>query len=150
MLHAVPSELFEFMAPYPHEVLETMLAIRKVVLVAAPDATEILVDATNAVAFGYTYTHSYVQGFIHIAAYSKHVNLGFNQGTSLTDPEGRLTGVGTRVRHVSLATASASADPYLRDLIEEAERNAFRPTKTLEPKQIVTVMKGARRRPRSL
>ena len=149
MAHAVPAELFEFMAPYPREVFETMLAAREVVLGAAPDATEILVDATYAVAISYTYTHSYVQGFIHIAAYSKHANLGFNHGTSLTDPEGRLTGTGTNVRHVSLRSPEDADDPYLSRLIAEAERTAFRPATPVEPRQIVKVMKGARRRPSS-
>jgi hypothetical protein len=42
------------------------------------------------------------QGFIHIAAYPNHVNLGFNQGASLEDPDSLLLGHGSHIRHIKI------------------------------------------------
>lgn len=147
MARGVPGEFFEFMTPYPRHIVDTMLAAREAVLNAAPSCTEMLYDATYAVALGYTYTHSHVQGFIHIAAYSRYANLGFNYGSELDDPERRLIGKGSRVRHVSLGAPAQVEDAYVLRLIGQAERQAIRPPEPLEALQIVRTMRGAKHRP---
>lgn len=147
MSRPVPDELFEFMAPYAPHILELMLAVRERVLEVAPQATEILYDATYTVVFAYSYTHSHVQGFIHISVFAKHVNLGFNYGIDLDDPEGRLRGDGSQVRHVQIKSLEDADDPYYLNLIRDAEKKGIRPEEPLEPIQIVKVMKGAKRRP---
>jgi hypothetical protein len=147
MLRQPPSELFEFMTPYAPAVLELMLAMRDRVLSIAPTCTEILYDATYTVVLGYTYTHSHVQGFAHIPAYSSHVDLGFPYGVDLDDAEKRLVGTGSRVRHVKIRSLADLDDPYTLALLADAERKAIRPAEPLEPRQIVKVMKGPKHRP---
>ena len=40
--------------------------------------------------------------FAYVDAFSAHVNIGFFQGASLSDPAGLLQGAGKRMRHVKL------------------------------------------------
>ncbi|MGH8103413.1 MAG: hypothetical protein ACREJQ_02700 [bacterium] len=144
-----PAQLLEFLAPYPLEVKKLFLATRKTVFEYTPRATEVVVDAANAVATGCTFTHSSTQGFIHIAAYSTNVNLGFNFGAELSDPKQLLLGEGTKVRHISIRSLDDLNDLYLHGLIRQAVAKAYRPRPPLTPTTIVKVMKGRRRRPTS-
>ena len=54
-----PPELIRFLSAYPAPVAELFLKVRAVVLAAAPTANEIIVDAYNAVATGYTFTERF-------------------------------------------------------------------------------------------
>lgn len=56
---------------------------------------------------------------LYLADYSKHVNLGFNRGAHLADPEGLLEGTGKNLRHVKIR-AKADLSPALASLVREA------------------------------
>src|SRR5688500_8212534 len=58
--------------------------------------------------------------FAYVAAFSAHVNIGFYQGASLTDPEGLLYGGGKRMRHVKLKWGQPVNEAALGALIEAA------------------------------
>lgn len=142
-----PPEMMEFLQPYSKDIQALYIATREMVARHAPDATETLWDAISTVATGPTYTHSHMQGFIHIGAYKNHVNLGFNWGIHLDDPEGRLIGSGKQIRHVSIRTTADLEDPYILGLVRQAEEKAFRPNPPIEPTTIVRIMNGPKRRP---
>jgi hypothetical protein len=142
-----PAELFEFLAPYSSSIRELFLGARELVYEVAADATESVNDAPYTVSTNYTYTHSYVLGFLHIAAAQKHVNIGFDYGVDLTDPERRLLGDGKRVRHISLRAMKDLKEPYLHDLIRQAQARAHRPPEPREPQTIILRMNGSKRRP---
>jgi hypothetical protein len=97
----VPRKLREFLAPFADDIREVALALRKRVLASMPDAHEVVWDATNAVSLVYTPSDNWQDGVVHVATYAKRVNLGFNDGASLPDPLGVLSGTGIRIRHVS-------------------------------------------------
>ncbi len=86
----------------------------------APEAVESIYDAYNAVAIGFSFTGRLKDGFIHIATYSRHVNLGFNHGASLPDPEGVLRGTGTSVRHIRIEKGEDSKREFLGEYIRAA------------------------------
>lgn len=65
---------------------ELALAVRKLVLEEAPEASELIYDAYNAVASGYSFTGRPSDAFIHVAVYAKWVNFGFDRGSSPEDP----------------------------------------------------------------
>lgn len=101
----VPRELHEFLAPFPDQVAETALALRDRVLAVVPRAHEIVWDATNAVSIVHSASPRWrTDAITHVAVYAKHVNLGFNDGATLPDPLGVLTGSGARIRHVTFRT----------------------------------------------
>jgi hypothetical protein len=64
--------------------------------------------------------------FIHIVAYEKHVNLGFNQGSTLPDPHRLIAGTGKKIRHIRIASNEDLKRP-LRAYIRAAVRQAIRP-----------------------
>jgi hypothetical protein len=49
-----------------------------------------------------------------------HVNLGFHQGASLSDPEGLLEGEGKQMRHIKIRSLNDLMNPAIRAYIQEA------------------------------
>jgi hypothetical protein len=141
-----PLELFEWLQPYSEEVQDLFMTARDFAVARAPDANEFVVDSTNAVAMGLGYTRKFMDNFIHIAAYAKYVNLGFDYGINLDDPERRLVGNGARVRHLRLTTTEDLADPYIVNLFEQAHANAVRPAAALPRTTMLMPYKGTNKR----
>lgn len=124
MSRAEPPELAQFLAPFPEGVVGIVRAMRARVLVAMPNAHEVVWDATNAVSLVFTPSSRWQDGICHIAAYARHVNLGFNDGASLEDPLGILDGTGARIRHVSLHTLADVGAPWVSEYLRAAMANA--------------------------
>ena len=146
MRRPVPPELTQFLAPFPPVVTATALELRKRVLSVMPKAHETVWDAINAVSLAYSDTERGT-GFCHVAVYSKHVNLGFNEGASMPDPLGSLAGSGTHIRHVTFRepadTKAMWIDGYLRAAIDVVGL-----TSTMGDRgTTIRVMQGKKRRP---
>lgn len=58
--------------------------------------------------------------FCYIGAHDAHVNLGFNYGADLPDPEGLLQGTGKKFRHIKITQTAQVKQAGLRRLIEAA------------------------------
>jgi hypothetical protein len=58
--------------------------------------------------------------FSYVNVFTSHVNVGFFQGAALADPAQLLQGNGKFMRHVKLASGTATNDAALRKLIETA------------------------------
>ena len=58
--------------------------------------------------------------FCYIGAFRNHVNLGFNYGADLPDPQELLEGSGKRFRHIKIRSIGDIKRPSLRRLIEAA------------------------------
>ena len=97
----VPPELPGYLGPFPDDVAEIVHLLRERVLTVMPNAHEVVWDATNAVSLVYAPSTRWQDGICHIAVYSEHVNLGFNDGASLPDPWHVLRGTGRRIRHAT-------------------------------------------------
>ena len=119
-------EYLAFLKPFPPEIVQTALAIREMVLRAAPGCTELIYDAYNAVTSGYTYGRP-SDAFIHIPVYAKWVNLGFHRGSQLKDPEKLLQGTGRWVRHIRINSPDDLKRPAIRALVKAAVENAPMP-----------------------
>ena len=59
--------------------------------------------------------------YAYIAAYDRHLNLGFNRGAHLPD-EGLLEGTGKSFRKLTVASVDVLADPRLRRLLRTARQ----------------------------
>lgn len=119
-------EYLEFLSAYEPGITALALAVRELVLTEAPDAVELLYDAYSAVSAGYSFTGRPSDAFIHIAAYAGWVNLGFNHGAGLDDPDGKLQGTGRQVRHIRIASVADTRKQVVRAFVKAAIRQAPR------------------------
>jgi len=126
------------------------LATRKAVLSEAPGANELVYDAYNAVTCAYSFTERLKEAFCHVAAYRSHVNLGFNRGASLADPDRLLQGTGARIRHLRISELADLDRPavarLVRAAIERGRATAAAPS--AKGRSIVQAVSARRRRPR--
>lgn len=98
--------------------------VRSTVLRVYPDGNELLYQ-THALSSVYSVSRQLKHAFCHIAVYGQHLNLGFNSGTELEDPAGLLTGTGSRIRHVPIASPENLENAELVALIEQAVAHAL-------------------------
>jgi hypothetical protein len=103
-----PPELIlrQLLRDRPDEITDIALAARQLVLKCAGDCCEMIYEV-YCISDAFSFTGKLGQAFIHIASYGRHVNLGFNRGTELDDPHGRLCGNGKLMRHVRLESLKA-------------------------------------------
>ncbi len=113
-----------FLEPFPESVRETALWLREFVWDLFPDSNELIYDNYNALAIGFSPSDRAGDAFCHIAVYSKHVNFGFNRGSELADPEKRLTGSGSLVRHLRVDDKSDFPRAYVKKLLKQAEKSS--------------------------
>jgi hypothetical protein len=141
-------EYVKMLSVYGPEITALALAVRKLVMEEAAGATELLYDAYNAVAAGYSFTGRPSDACVHIAVYAKWVNLGFNRGVDLPDPRGILQGTGRQVRHIRIAVLADLDRPHVRKFVQAAVLRAIRPEKAIAPSSEVRAVYARRRRPR--
>lgn len=125
MKHPLPPALIKFLKPYDREVRDLALMLRALVLEEMAPCYENIYDAYSAVAIGYGTSDRLKDGIFHIAVYSQHVNLGFNDGATLDDPKGILQGSGNRIRHITIKTPEDIARPEIRSCIRRARKKAL-------------------------
>jgi len=112
--------LLSYLASYDPHISSLALAVRAAVLEEAPDAVE-SISKGYAVAIGFSFTGKPLKdGFCHIATYSTHVNLGFNRGAQLPDPNQVLAGGGKSIRHITIHRQEELDRPYIRRYLRAA------------------------------
>jgi hypothetical protein len=148
MKHAPPRDLIKFLKPYDRAIQDLALALRLLVLEEMAPCCENIYDAYSAVAIGYGWTDRLKDGVFHIAVYSQHVNLGFNFGATLADPEGILAGSGNQIRHISIRTPEDLERPEIRSYVRRACQVSIDDARKLgeaplpRPKGVVSVVKA--------
>lgn len=112
--------LLGYLAAYDPHVSDLTLALRELVLEEAPAAIESIVKS-YAVAIGFSFTGKPLKdGFCHIVTYASHVNLGFNRGAFLPDPNGILIGKGKSIRHMTIRNHGELESPVVRRFLQAA------------------------------
>ena len=144
-----PPEYLQFIACYPLVIQNLHRDVRNWFLNYLPPVIEIIYDATQTVTMGFSFTEKTGDHFIHLPFSKNHIRLGFTWGVKLHDPERRLLGEGNQVRHIKLFDLTPLDDPYVQDLIDQAVALAPHNDETPEPRSIIKVMNGPKRRPTS-
>ena len=134
MPYPPPAALKQFLRPFDRDVRNLALNLRALLLEEMAPCYENIYDAYSAVAMGYGTSDRLGDGIFHIAVYSKHVNLGFNEGATLDDPKGILQGSGNRIRHISMKSESDLARPEIRAYIRRAKKKAMADARKLGEK----------------
>ena len=157
MTHPAPANLIKFLRPYDPQVQEFALKLRALVLEEMAPCYENIYDAYSAVAIGYGTSDKLRDGIFHIAVYSKHVNLGFNEGATLPDPKRILQGNGNQIRHITIKNVEDIKRPELRAYIRRARKEAFADARKLgeplpkQPNGVISTVKAIyarKRRPK--
>ena len=123
------------------------MQLRALVLEEMAPCYENIYDAYSAVAIGYGTSGRLRDGIFHIAVYTKHVNLGFNDGATLAD----------RIRHLTIKTPDDLKRPEIRSYLRRARKVALAEARKLgepppkKPKGVVSTVKAIypkKRRPK--
>jgi hypothetical protein len=138
-------KLLGYLGAYDPHVSHLALALREIVLEEAPDAIESIVKS-YAVAIGFSFTGKPLKdGFCHVVTYATHVNLGFNRGAQLPDPNRILKGDGKSIRHVTIKDQGDLENPAIRKYLQAAIEQV---SATTEPKPVRTPKVAARKKQR--
>jgi hypothetical protein len=120
MMRPPDRQLLGYLAAYDPHIANLTLALREVVLEEAPGAIESLAKG-YALAIGFSFTGKPMKdGFCHIVTYGGHVNLGFNRGALLPDPNGVLVGNGKSIRHITIGSEEELGRPLVRRYLQAA------------------------------
>src|SRR5258708_16080834 len=125
MTNRPPPALIKFLKPYDREIQNLALQLRALVLEEMAPCYENIYDAYSAVAIGFGTSDRLRDGIFHIAVYSQHVNLGFNDGATLDDPKGILQGSGNRIRHITIKRPEDIKRPEVLAYISRARKTAL-------------------------
>lgn len=101
------------------EVIDLFTDLRLYILELYPDCNE-LIYHTHALTSVFCISDKLSDAFCMLPIYTNHMNLGFNKGTLLNDPEHLLTGSGNLIRHIDVKKASDYRNPKVKALIQEA------------------------------
>jgi hypothetical protein len=122
-LAATPLTPEQFLAGYPLDVQILAHELRLLVKAAIPDVYEKVAPGWQLIGYR-TPTQRGTIYFCHVAPRPDRVDLGFEQGVLMNDPDGRLQG-GPKMRQVRYVPMRSMADiepAPLTALIHEAER----------------------------
>jgi len=126
---------FQFLLDFKdQEVVDLFKDLREFILELHPDCNE-LVYHTHALTAVFSISDKLSDAFCMLPIYTNHLNLGFNKGTLLKDPNKLLTGTGNLIRHIDVKKASEYRNPKVKALIKEAIDFAIKdmdkPTKSI-------------------
>ena len=113
-----------------------------------PHAVELVYDNYNALAIGWAPRERTMEGVVSLAIYPRNVLLYFLHGASLADPDGLLSGAGSRGRHVPFIGPETLADPRVEALLARAIDAMPRPFDPAAQGYTVIKSVSAKQRPR--
>ncbi|MGC2659777.1 MAG: DUF1801 domain-containing protein [Bryobacteraceae bacterium] len=119
-------EYRKLLLPYGEVIQQLALAARKLILEEALEASEFVYEVYT-IADHFTFTERPSDAFVFTTTHANWVNLGFNFGSMLPDPDGLLHGTGKWIRHVRIGHATDLDAPGVRELLRAAIVQAERP-----------------------
>ncbi|TVR78282.1 MAG: DUF1801 domain-containing protein [Saprospirales bacterium] len=116
------------------EVIDLFSDLRQCILELYPKSNELLYH-THALTAVFSISNKLSDAFCMLPIYTNHLNLGFNKGTLLKDPDKLLTGIGNLIRHIDVRKTSDYKNPKVKALIQEAIdfaiKDMVKPTKSI-------------------
>lgn len=116
------------------EIIGLFSDVRAFILELHPDSNELLYH-THALTTVFSISEKLGDAYCMIPIYNNHLNLGFNKGTLLEDPDNLLTGTGNLICHIPIKEKSDYRNDKVKALIKEAIDFAIKdmdkPTKSI-------------------
>ncbi|HVN30494.1 MAG TPA: DUF1801 domain-containing protein [Thermoanaerobaculaceae bacterium] len=94
-------------------------SLRRVIVSLHRDFVEVVWPRQKIASFGVG-PKKMTEHYAYVAVLGSHVNLGFYQGASLTDPSGLLEGTGKNLRHIKLGDVTSTKSPAITALLRQA------------------------------
>ncbi len=142
-LRPMHPDLMKELDAYPADLVKLFDNLRDFILKMYPDSNE-LIYKTHALSLVFSPTLKLSDAFCHIPVYSQHLNLGFNKGAILDDPNGLLTGTGKWIRHIKVSQEKDYDNEQVQGLIHQAIQLSFEDLKEKDLKkgQVVSKIKN--------
>jgi len=99
--------------------VELFCDLREFILGLHPDSNE-LIYHTHALTAVFSISDKLGDAYCMIPIYTGHLNLGFNKGTLLKDPDHLLTGTGNLIRHIPISRKGDYRNEKVKTLLKEA------------------------------
>src|SRR5436305_8633360 len=112
-------EYLKLLMRYSEAIQKLALSARKLILGEAPKAGEFVYEVYT-IADHFTFTERPSDAFVFTTTHAKWVNIGFNFGSLLPDPDSLLRGEGKFIRHVRIAQVKNLEAPGVRKLVRAA------------------------------
>jgi len=116
------------------KVIELFNDLREYILEIYPESNEILYH-THALTTVFSISDKLADAFCMLPIYTNHLNLGFNKGTLLKDPDKLLLGTGNLIRHIPIDTPKDYRNKKVKNLLKSAVDFALadmdKPTKSI-------------------
>jgi len=116
------------------DLIDLFIDLRAFVLDIYPDSNEILYH-THALTAVFSISEKLGDAFCMLPIYTNHVNLGFNEGTLLHDPERLLQGTDNLIRHIPVSMPSdyrtKAVEKLVRSAADFAIADMSKPTKSV-------------------
>jgi hypothetical protein len=116
------------------EVISLFTDARQFILDMYPESNELLYH-THALTAVFSISDKLSDAFCMLPIYTNHMNLGFNQGALLADPQKLLTGTGKLIRHIDVQHSkdyrNADVENLVKEAIQLAIREMSKPTKAV-------------------
>ena len=131
------AEHLKLLLPYSGTIQKIALAARRLILNEAPEASEFVYEVYT-IADHFAFTERPSDAFVFTTTHANWVNLGFNFGSLLPDPNGLLRGEGKWIRHIRITHAAELEAPGVKELLRAAIAQAERPAgKASKPQTFV-------------
>ena len=114
--------------------------LRSFLLELVPECNELLYH-THALTAVFSHSAKLSDAFCHIPIYNEHLNLGFNKGAILPDPDQLLQGTGKLIRHIPIQQKEDYRNPKAGYLIRTAIQFALEEMKKPAKEQGMTISK---------
>lgn len=101
------------------EVIDLFTDLRAFMLDVHPAANELLYH-THALTAVFSISEKLTDAYCMIPIYTNHMNLGFNKGTLLKDPNKLLTGTGNLIRHIPVTAPGDYRNAKVKTLVKAA------------------------------
>jgi Domain of unknown function (DU1801) len=109
-----------FCESLPENVRSIVVAADRLIRSVNPQVVQILWPHQRTVGYGIG-PKKMTAHYCYLAVYhDKHVNLGFNHGVELADPDGLLGGSGARFRNLRLSSHGDLDQPGVQQLLRDA------------------------------
>jgi hypothetical protein len=117
---------FLFLLEFKEQSLITIFKdLREYILEIYPASNELLYH-THALTAVFSISEKLSDAFCMIPIYTKHLNLGFNKGTLISDPHKLLAGTGNLIRHIPVSGETDYRNKKVKNLIKSAVDFAIR------------------------